>query len=190
MEQMRRNWLDGSVFLMERATTALEDLLHAQLSIEAQSLALRDDFRRIREELQRAAQDEANASARPGRRGASMYAPLNLFARGRNGSLEIYWQEVHVHGKNRTKRFEYIPRNSKGGYSIPRLLARARPFEVELVHETERRAQELRILWREYSAIRRALNRVEVVCRHRIAENPVNERAPARIELVPTLEPA
>ncbi len=161
MERIHANSNSGRAAVKKIAEEIEKQLVLLQLSIEMQALDLRDAFREERERLQKLAQAEADRTTPVGRRRPSLYAPLNLFARGRFKALEIYWQEVHIHGPRKTRKHVYLRRNADGNYSVQRLLLKAQPFEVELVAEAEKKAQELRALWRDCSQVRRALQNID-----------------------------
>lgn len=145
-----------------------------------QALALRDWFRKERKRLQKIAQEESDANTTVGQRKKFIYSPLNLFARGRNGGLEIYWQEVHKGKASGKVGYKYIRRSERGdGYTMRDLFGVARPFEREIVEQAEQRAQELRAMWRE-------LTRMRLCCRvtARVVELSQVGGAPAAIETV------
>lgn len=86
----------------------------------------------------------------PANAGKSHYSPLQLIARHRKGSLQVYWQEMHfvpVAGHTeRTKKYKTIKRSTTGTYSIETLL-KVSGYASELVVEHEMRARELRERW-------------------------------------------
>ena len=146
-------WAAADAYMVKQFATALEQCELAMAGLETQAITLREDFRALREKLQNAAQREADLTSGPGRR--RIYAPLCLFARGRRGGLEIYWQEVHRKHRTGGVVFRYLRRNKAGDYLMADLLRRAQPFERELVELFEARARKLRAMWRELSKVRR-----------------------------------
>jgi hypothetical protein len=188
MDRLNEHTDEGRAYLKRLAKEIEKQLRLMQVSVESQALNLRDTFREERERLQQLAEDQADAATPVGKRRGSLYAPLNLFVRCRLGALEVYWQEVHVRGPGSARQFVYLRRNADGNYSVPRLLAKAQPFEVELVAEAERRAQELRALWRDCSQIRRALQSIERRTRplaHTDRTPGAGGSGPGRFDLVP-----
>jgi len=142
------DWTEGDKHLLRTYTASDKALADAQLSLETQALNLVEWFRRERAALQEAAGRSES--------GAPTYAPLNLFARRRKGSLEIFWQEVHRTKTGRTM-YAYLRRNAKGHYTTRELMTRAKDFERELVALAEERAQKLRGQWRQSTLLRQQL---------------------------------
>mgnify|MGYP000679599914 CR=1 FL=1 len=175
-----------------------DDALYAtQNDVVNQALALRDKFRKEREEMRLVALEEIKAATPVGYQPKPLYAPLNLFARLRNGGLEIFWQEVHTYKTSPTPVYKYLSRNGKGGYNLQVLLSKAKPFEREFVEKSERRAQELRIIWRELVKMRGSgrvlvlsLDAASTTKPGRTTTQPIvatTPVAPHLIELVPSM---
>jgi hypothetical protein len=197
MDSTVREW--GAETAHIRARMKLHDaaLYATQNDVVNQALALRDKFRKEREEMRLVALAEIKAATPIGHKPKPLYAALNLFARLRNGGLEIFWQEVHTFKTAEKPVYKYLSRNGKGGYNLQVLLSRARPFERELVEKIERRAQELRIIWRELVKMRGSgrvlvlsLNAASTTKPGRTTTQPIvatTPVAPHIIELVPSM---
>lgn len=135
------------------ATQGLEELRaiasHLQLAealVEAEASALMTAFREARLDLRNQAATHQPGEAVDGK--AGKYSPLNLGVRAHKGGLEIYWFTQNKAATGRTA-YRYLPlgRSGKGsghGYQLPGLLAHARPYERDLVRETEQRAAAIR----------------------------------------------
>lgn len=89
-----------------------------------------------------------------GRRPAGMYSKVQLFAKHRRGTLQIYWQDVHQTRGSGTPAYVYLRKTTASGYDIKALQARA-AYAAELVAEYEKRAQVIRGLWKDLMDIKR-----------------------------------
>ncbi|KZC39853.1 hypothetical protein RHOFW510R12_01005 [Rhodanobacter sp. FW510-R12] len=121
---------------------------HLQLAealVEAEATALMTAFREARLELRNQAAVQQPGEAVDTK--AGKYSPLNLGVRAHKGGLEIYWFTQNKAATGRTA-YRYLPLGRGGraghGYQLPGLLAHARPYERDLVRETEGRATALR----------------------------------------------
>ncbi|UJJ60593.1 conjugative transfer protein MobI(A/C) [Rhodanobacter denitrificans] len=151
------------------ATQGLEELraiaAHLQLAealVEAEATALMTAFREARLELRNQAATQPPGEAVDSK--AGKYSPLNLGVRAHKGGLEIYWFTQNKAATGRTA-YRYIPlgRGGKGsgyGYQVTGLLAHARPYERDLVRETEHRAAALRTKRAALVDLRRASQRL------------------------------
>lgn len=105
----------------------------------------------------------------PANAGKSHYSPLQLLARHRKGSLQLYWQEMHfvpVPGtEERRRKFKTIYKSPTGTYSID-ALKKVAGYATELVPEYEMRSRELRERWKQLMQlkkdIRNAIKRLPV----------------------------
>lgn len=137
------------------AETGFKQAESALRALEVQAADIVSEFREQRESLQKEAQAELAARTPMGRRPKSLYAPLNLFCRVRDGGLQLYWQEVHRHRITHRTMFRYLRVNSDGDGDLRLIMARAREFETALVRDTELEARRLRAQWSRWSQIRR-----------------------------------
>lgn len=117
-------------------------------AIQCQAESLVANFREGREELQTEIQKDLDARRLLGTRRQSLYCPLSLFVRSTRGTLELYWQEVHINRQTRRPVYKYLRRNSNGETDMRILMARARFFEKSLVRATELEARRIRKYWR------------------------------------------
>lgn len=118
----------------------------AEALVEGEATALMTAFREARSELRNQVPVANPGDAVDAK--AGKYSPLNLGVRAHKGGLEIYWFTQNKSSTGRTA-YRYLPlaRGGKGaghGYLLPSLLSHARPYERELVRETERRAADIR----------------------------------------------
>ncbi len=138
---------------------------HLQLAealVEAEATALMVAFREARTALRNQV-----ASQNPGEAGdpkAGKYSPLNLGVRAHKGGLEVYWFTQNKSATGKTA-YRYIPlgRNGKAagyGYPMAGLLSHARPYERDLVRETEQRAAAIRAKRAALVDLRRASQRL------------------------------
>jgi hypothetical protein len=86
---------------------------------------------------------------------ADGYSKLQMFTRWRGGSLQIYWQEVHVVRGTKKAKYKYIPFHTPLGYEVRRLQSEA-GYAADLVGEYEPRAAQLRMYWSSLQDIKRA----------------------------------
>lgn len=88
-------------------------------------------------------------------RSSGTYSKLQLFTRWRGGSLQIYWQEVHIIRGTKRGKYKYIPFHTPAGYEVRRLQSEA-GYAADLVGEYEPRAAQLRMYWSSLQDIKRA----------------------------------
>ena len=170
-------WDEGDAYFRGKAESLRELADEALISLESQALALREWFREERKRIQREAWEKAKSpvhgeeseDAKVG------YAPINLFVKSQRGSLEIYWQEVHVRSmKSKARRYVYLARGKSFSYTEHKLRKSAKPFELELVLATERRAAQLREWWSIWSDIKRTQRRIlKIAQASKTAKEPV-----------------
>lgn len=103
---------------------------------------------------------------------SSLYSPLNLGTRVNKGLLEVYWFEQHKGKRTGNMAYRYIPRGkTKGhGYHVTQLLKHAKPYERELVQQTEAVATDLRGRRAALADLRRDLHKVIALYRTRVAQ--------------------
>ncbi len=156
-------WRQGDDNYQLRMAEIEAVLERAQLTLAAQADALRKWFREDREVLQKEAQRVADREAGVGQRPKSMYAPLSLFSRMRNGTLEIYWQLVHKNPVTGKPGYKYVrkAKGAQGNYTDRELLGAAKEFEKDLVMLAEERARKLRAEWRHCVLLRYNLQAAE-----------------------------
>lgn len=135
------------------------DLIADWLVRRAQRLVR--SFRQERKRLQDEATAKAASRATGSRNARQLYSPLTPFARYHRRSLEICWQNVHHTRHAKKGKFYYIKKNQRGDYNLQILVAKAKPYEVDLVHWTESEAAVLRRRWRAVISFRRAIRELE-----------------------------
>lgn len=156
---------------------------HLQLAealVEAEATALMTAFREARLQLRNSA-----ATVQPGEAvdsKAGKYSPLNLGVRAHKGGLEIYWFTQNKAATGRTA-YRYLPlgRSGKGsgyGYQMAGLLAHARPYERDLVRETEQRAAALRAKRAALVELRRSSQRLVKQYEDQIADDQAVRAGP------------
>lgn len=179
-------WAHGDEYILGKADELGGLIQEVLMSLENQAIALRDVFR---EERQRIQKEEWGRSKREGRKSKDGYAPINLFVRPRKGSLEIFWQEVHVVRGTNQRRYIYIPKGRDGNYSERSLRPRAKPYELELVLSTERRAAQLRHWWRVWGGMRDAIRATRKGVTAGLDEEKLHlENGDVKPNLVPSVE--
>jgi hypothetical protein len=149
--------LDATYLSIAQAYANIDAAIRsAKSDLELRAISLVGEFRDERKRLQ-----EAWATTAQGRASReSGYAPLNLFARVNNGSLEVYWQLCHLSkgvmssGRKRTI-YTYLARDSRSGYRLTTLMRHAKEFERDLVQATEREASLLREQWAQWATLTR-----------------------------------
>lgn len=99
----------------------------------------------------------ANATTGPdGRPSVSSWcsdlSPITTLSRG---NLKIQWQNKAFGAFGAPRMFTYVRTNAQGDYSVKFLRERSKPYEVELVEQTEIEASILRARWRAICAIER-----------------------------------
>jgi hypothetical protein len=140
--------------MQRHAYTALDAAEGAMGTLQGQASELVAAFRANRETLRVQAQLEIDARTVVGRRARKIYAPLNLFTRVRGGGLELSWQEVHRNRVTHRPAYKYLRLSADGNADLRLLLARALPFELELVRSTEERAKHIRGQWKRWLQLR------------------------------------
>ena len=183
-------WEKGDAYFIEKAGELYQLADTMLASLETQALALRDWFREERTRMQQEARGRAKShnGQTPESEQAVGYAPLNIFVKTRKGGLEIFWQEVHVHSKrSAARRYVYLPRGKTFRYTDHKLRKSAKPFELELVLATERRAAQLREYWSIWMNIQRARrNIMKIADASKSVHQPVTSSFDAGIpQLVP-----
>ncbi|KZC32646.1 MULTISPECIES: conjugative transfer protein MobI(A/C) [unclassified Rhodanobacter] len=173
------------------ATQGLEELraiaAHLQLAealVEAEATALMTAFREARSELRNQVAIPNQGEVADGK--AGKYSPLNLGVRAHKGGLEIYWFTQNKSSTGRTA-YRYIPlaRGGKGagyGYHMSGLLTHARPYERELVRETERRAAAVRAKRAALVDLRRASLRLVKQYEEQLASDQAAVTEPGSID--------
>jgi hypothetical protein len=143
------DWVTADAMSEEELLAIQARLENWQLSLETQAIALRDWFREARTARQEAAAAAVLAETPVGKRPKSTYAPISLFVRCRNGTLEIHWQNVHRNKNRADPSYKHIRVGANGHYTERELLGNAKDFELDLVLLVEERATRLRTNWRQ-----------------------------------------
>lgn len=147
--------LDGWRSEMQRYSyTSLDTAESALGALQGQATELISEFRQCRKMLREQAQAEVEANTSVGYRLKKIYAPLNLFSRVRGYGLELVWQEVHRNRLTGGKVYKSLRLAKDGNADLRLLLAKALPFELELVREAEAHAKRIRAQWRRWVHIR------------------------------------
>lgn len=122
----------------------LQDLeLEIQGNAAATAHALKSAFRDTRKRLHEAAMARMPPTATPREIAKSVgYAPLQLYYRSRGAHHELRWKLVHI--RNERTVFEEIAHQKDGNFHLTKLASLARPYELELVQETELKARVIR----------------------------------------------
>mgnify|MGYP000860074615 CR=1 FL=1 len=132
-------------------------------TLQARAEALCEAFSAKRNQMRDELQERAKTTADVGKNG-SLYAPLFISQRVHRGTLELHWAEMHFpklrSGEKTGKRYIYIPKVNLTDYSIPDLKRRARPFEQDLVVETEQQARQVRRAWHKVADLRRQVRKL------------------------------
>lgn len=89
-----------------------------------------------------------------GKRPAGLYSKIQLFSKHRNGTLQIYWQDVHQTRGTGTPAYIYLRKTQPDGYDAKLLQARA-TYAADLVVVYEARAKVIRRLWRDLMEIKK-----------------------------------
>ena len=185
-------WAEGDTYLQGRAENLQELVDEVLASLETQATALRDWFRLQRRQMQLEAWEKprsltGDVSQEEGEKIG--YAPINIFVKSQRGSLEIFWQEVHIRSaKSKMRRYVYLPRGKSFRYTDHKLKKSAKPFELELVLETERRAAQLREWWSIWTGIRRDAKSIQKIAD---ASKPVHQPVTSSFDAgIPELVPS